>query len=53
MAGGDVAPIDMSILSNYADIDPSLKDQPYNTEDGKNYGMPHGWGANVFLCNTG
>ena len=52
MAGGNVSPIDMSILSNYADINPSLKDQPYNSEDGKNYGMPHGWGANVLLYNT-
>jgi len=25
--GGDVSPVDMSILSNYADIKPSLKDQ--------------------------
>jgi putative spermidine/putrescine transport system substrate-binding protein len=50
--GGDVDAIDMSILSNYADVNPSLKDQPYNTIDGKNYGMPHGWGANVLLYNT-
>jgi len=52
MAGGNVVPIDMNILSNYKDINPSLKDQPYNTQDGKNYGMPHGWGANVLLYNT-
>ena len=50
--GGDVQAIDMSILSNYADINPSLKDTDYNTVDGKNYGMPHGWGANVLLFNT-
>ena len=50
--GGDVEAIDMSILSNYKDVNPSLKDQPYNTVDGKNYGMPHGWGANVLLYNT-
>ena len=49
--GGDVSPIDMSILSNYADINPSLKDQDYNSKDGMNYGMPHGWGANVLLYN--
>lgn len=49
--GGDVSPIDMSILSNYAGINPSLKDQDYNSKDGKNYGMPHGWGANVLLYN--
>jgi len=52
IAGGDVDAIDMSILSNYADINPSLKDADYNSADGKNYGMPHGWGANVLLFNT-
>lgn len=52
MEGGDVEAIDMSILSNYADINPDLKDQPYNSKDGMNYGMPHGWGANVLLYNT-
>ena len=49
--GGDVVPIDMSILSNYKDIDPNLKDLPHNTVDGKNYGMPHGFGANVLMYN--
>lgn len=52
MEGGDLTPIDMSILSNYEGINPSLKDQPFNTKDGKNYGMPHGWGANVLLFNS-
>ena len=49
--GGDVVPIDMNILSNYKDIDPNLKDLPHNTVDGKNYGMPHGFGANVLMYN--
>lgn len=50
--GGDVVPIDMNILSNYKDIDANLKDLPHNTVDGKNYGMPHGFGANVLMYNT-
>ena len=52
IAGGDVAPIDTKILTNYADIDPLLKDQPYNSVDGQMYGAPHGWGANLLAYNT-
>jgi putative spermidine/putrescine transport system substrate-binding protein len=29
-----------------------LKDQPYNTVDGTNYGIPHGRGANLLMWNT-
>ena len=29
-----------------------LKDQPYNTVDGVNYGVPHGRGANLLMWNT-
>ena len=48
MEGGDVEAIDMSILSTYADINPDLKDQPYNSKDGMKYGMPHGWGCLLY-----
>ncbi len=29
-----------------------LKDQPYNTFDGTNYGIPHGRGADLLIWNT-
>ena len=52
IAGGDVVPIDTKILTNYADIDPNLKNQPYNSVNGQMYGAPHGWGANLLLSRT-
>ena len=42
IAGGDVAPIDTKILTNYPDIAPFLKNQPYNSVNGQMYGAPHG-----------
>ena len=50
--GGLVAPIDTSLLSNYADVFPGLKDLPHNTVDGVNYGTPHGRGPNLLMYNT-
>ena len=52
MAGGTAAPINVNLLTNYADINPSLKDQPYNTYQGVHYGVPHGWGANLLMWRT-
>ena len=42
--GGDVAPVNTELVPNYKDIFPALKDQPHNTVDGVNYGIPHGRG---------
>ena len=47
-----VAPVNTALLKNYADLSPFLKDQPYNSSGGKNYGVPHGWGANYLMYNT-
>ena len=47
--GGDVAPVNTDLVPNYADVVPALKDQPYNTFDGVNYGIPHGRGSNLLL----
>ena len=52
VAGGDVQPVNMSLLKNYADVYPFLKDKAWNTVDGKNYGMPHGWGANLLMYRS-
>jgi putative spermidine/putrescine transport system substrate-binding protein len=52
MVGGIVAPVNVKLLSNYKDINPALKDQPYNTYQGVHYGAPHGWGANLLMWRT-
>jgi putative spermidine/putrescine transport system substrate-binding protein len=52
IAGGIVAPIDTSMLPNYANVFAGLKDLPHNTVDGVNYGVPHGRGPNLLMYNT-
>jgi putative spermidine/putrescine transport system substrate-binding protein len=50
--GGLVSPIDTSMLPNYANVFPALKNLPHNTVDGVNYGVPHGRGPNLLGYNT-
>ena len=49
--GGDVAPVNTDLVPNYETIFDDLKNQPYNTFDGVNYGIPHGRGANLLMWN--
>jgi putative spermidine/putrescine transport system substrate-binding protein len=49
---GLVAPVNVDLVKNYADLSEFLKDQPYNTQDGTHYGIPHGWGANLLMWNS-
>jgi putative spermidine/putrescine transport system substrate-binding protein len=51
IAGGDVDPVNTDLVPNYKDVFPALKDQPHNTVDGVNYGIPHGRGANLLMFN--
>jgi putative spermidine/putrescine transport system substrate-binding protein len=50
--GGDVAPVNTSLVPNYATISDFLKNRPWNSVNGTPYGIPHGWGANVLLYNS-
>jgi len=52
IAGGDVAPVNTELISNYADVFEGLKDQPWNSVDGQAYGVPHGRGANLLMWRT-
>jgi putative spermidine/putrescine transport system substrate-binding protein len=52
VAGKDVAPVNTDLVPNYSTIFDDLKNQPYNTIDGTNYGIPHGRGANLLMWNT-
>jgi putative spermidine/putrescine transport system substrate-binding protein len=49
IASGDVEPVNTDLVSTYKDIAPFLKDRAWNTVDGVNYGIPHGWGANLLM----
>ena len=50
--GGDVDPVNVSLVPNYKTIFADLKDQPYNTFEGVHYGIPHGRGANLLMWNA-
>ena len=52
IAGGDVVPIDTKLLENWGDIDGIVKNRDYNSVDGKMYGAPHGYGANLIMWRT-
>jgi putative spermidine/putrescine transport system substrate-binding protein len=49
IAGGDVSPVDFSLIPNYKNVFDGLKNQSYNTVNGVGYGVPHGRGANVLM----
>jgi putative spermidine/putrescine transport system substrate-binding protein len=51
--GGDIDPVNVSLVPNYKTVFADLKDQPYNTFDGTPYGIPHGRGANLLMWNSG
>jgi putative spermidine/putrescine transport system substrate-binding protein len=52
IAAGDVAPVNTDLIPNYANVFEGLKNQPHNTVDGVNYGVPHGRGANLLMWRT-
>ena len=49
--GGDVAPVNTSLVPNYATISTFLKNGNWNSVNGQMYGIPHGWGANLLMWN--
>jgi putative spermidine/putrescine transport system substrate-binding protein len=51
VAAGTVAPVNTDLVANYKTVFSDLKDQPYNTFEGVNYGIPHGRGANLLMWN--
>jgi putative spermidine/putrescine transport system substrate-binding protein len=52
MAGGVVAPVNVSLTPNYANIFEGLKLKPHNSLNGQPYGVPHGRGPNLLMYNT-
>jgi putative spermidine/putrescine transport system substrate-binding protein len=52
VAGKRVQEIDISRVPSWDTIDPRLQEAPWHTVDGKHYGVPYQWGANVLMYNT-
>lgn len=49
--GGNVQPVNLDLVPNYADIFDGLKMQSHNSVNGVGYGVPHGRGANLLVWN--
>ena len=52
IAAGDVAPVNTDLVSNYNDVFDGLKNKPWNSVNGKMYGIPHGRGANLLMWRS-
>ncbi|MFU8850508.1 ABC transporter substrate-binding protein [Micromonospora sp. SL1-18] len=50
--GGDAAPVNTDLVSNYKDVFDGLKLKQWNSVDGVAYGIPHGRGANLLMYRT-
>ncbi len=50
--GGDVQPVNVTLIPGWNDFIPQLKSPPHNTIDGKHYGVSLQWGPNTLLYNT-
>jgi putative spermidine/putrescine transport system substrate-binding protein len=51
-SGGTVQEIDTGLIPSWDTVDDRLKEAPWHTVDGKHYGTPYQWGANVLAYNT-
>ncbi len=52
IAGGRVQEINTALIPSWDQVDPRLQSAPWNTVDGKHYGVPYQWGGNVLMYNT-
>src|SRR5688572_1642786 len=50
--GKKVAPINVSLIPSYKNIDPRLQKAPWHFENNTHYGVPYQWGWNVLMYNT-
>ncbi len=52
IAGGTVQEVNTDLVPSWNTVDERLQDAPWHTVDGKHYGVPYQWGANVLAYNT-
>jgi putative spermidine/putrescine transport system substrate-binding protein len=52
IAGGTVTPVNLDLIPGYKNVDDRLQDAAWYNVDGKAYGVPYQWGANVLAYNT-
>jgi putative spermidine/putrescine transport system substrate-binding protein len=52
VAGKRVQEINTKLIASWGTIDERLQNAPWHTVEGKHYGVPYQWGANVLMYNT-
>ncbi len=52
IAAGEADPVNTDLVPNYEGVFDFLKDTEWNSVDGVNYGIPHGYGANLLQYNS-
>lgn len=50
--GGNVQPVNMDLIPDYANFIPELQSPGHNTIDGVHYGVSYMWGPNVLMWDT-
>lgn len=50
--GKRVQPINIDLIPSFKNVDTRLQEAPWHFVDGKHYGTPYQWGANVLAYNT-
>jgi len=52
ISGGRVQEVNIDLIPSWDTVDDRLKEAPWHFVDGKHYGVPYQWGANVLMYNT-
>ncbi len=52
IAGKKVQEINTALIPSWGTVDPRLQSSAWHTVDGRHYGTPYQWGANVLMYNT-
>ena len=52
ISGKRVQEINPALIPSWGTVDPRLQNAAWHTVDGKHYGVPYQWGANVLAYNT-
>jgi putative spermidine/putrescine transport system substrate-binding protein len=52
ISGKRVQEVNTGLVKSWATVDERLQNSPWHTVDGKHYGVPYQWGANVLMYNT-
>ncbi len=52
ISGKRVQEVNIDLIPGWKTVDERLQNAPWHTVDGKHYGVPYQWGANVLAYNT-